>query len=118
MPSTIFSVLQDVRASIPNEIVFVYINQAFLHAPSRDLSKESLTVLKDLMLAQAQECFIEKVIGQDKKKGNIVAKLASSCAYMYANVLANLVRPDSEISGQFEKSWSELAKVCVLAYNQ
>lgn len=94
--------------------MFVYINDNFMHAPSRDLSKDSLILLKELMLAQAQECFIEKVIRQDKKKGNIVAKLASACAAMYASILANLLRPDSEISGQFEKSWSDLAKVSII----
>lgn len=57
-------------ALLTRSIVFGYINDNFMHAPSRDLSKESIEVIKELMLAQAQECFIEKVTTFDKKKVN------------------------------------------------
>ncbi|KAJ3334964.1 bck1-like resistance to osmotic shock [Kappamyces sp. JEL0680] len=42
---------------------FQFINDNFLHPPSVDLSRDSITVLVGLMLAQAQETFVEKVGG-------------------------------------------------------
>lgn len=89
--------------------VFNYINENFLHPPSKDLSPASINILRDLMLAQAQECFIEKVVGFDGKKGALVSKLSQKCAEMYESILQALA--NVELKGQFESSWTELAKV-------
>jgi hypothetical protein len=89
--------------------LFSYINENFLHAPSLDMSRESVKALVDLMLAQAQEVFIEKVLAE-KKKGALVAKLAAQAAHSY-NVAAEGLNHDS-LKGQFDKNWAEIAKVC------
>ena len=62
--------------------LYSYINENFLHAPSLDLSKECCKCLSELMLAQAQECFIIKVL-MEKKKGNVVSKLCNQLGFMY-----------------------------------
>ncbi|KNC98241.1 uncharacterized protein SPPG_06641 [Spizellomyces punctatus DAOM BR117] len=88
--------------------LFLYINDNFLHAPSLDLSRDSIKTLADLMLAQAQECFIEKVI-MEKKKGALVAKLAAQAAHVYQNVADGLA--NEAIRSQFDRAWIELVKV-------
>ncbi|KAI7297856.1 BRO1-domain-containing protein, partial [Hortaea werneckii] len=49
--------------------MFTYINENFLHAPSTDLSRETVKTLISIMLAQAQEVFIEKQVFDQKKPG-------------------------------------------------
>lgn len=62
--------------------MFVYINENFLHAPSTDLSRETVKILINVMLAQGQEVFLEKQTADQKKPG-FLAKLASQAAYLY-----------------------------------
>ena len=88
--------------------LFQYINDNFLHAPSVDMSRDSIKCLVDLMLAQAQECFIEKVL-LEKKKGTLVAKLASQLAFLYATTCDGF--SSASLAGQFDKTWGELVKV-------
>ncbi|KAJ3057219.1 bck1-like resistance to osmotic shock [Rhizophlyctis rosea] len=88
--------------------LFAYINDNFLHAPSVDLSRDSIKTLVELMLAQAQECMIEKMV-QEKKKGALVAKLAAQTAHMYGNVLDGLT--NDAVSSQFQKAWVDLVKI-------
>ncbi|TPX40515.1 hypothetical protein SeMB42_g05962 [Synchytrium endobioticum] len=88
--------------------LFSYINDNFLHAPSLDLSRDSIKALADLVLAQAQECFIEKVV-LEKKRGTLVAKLAAQAAHQYTMALEGLGH--ASLKGQFEKAWPELIKV-------
>jgi programmed cell death 6-interacting protein len=47
-----------------------------------DLTPESASMLEKLMLAQAQECVLEKAIA-DKKAPGVVARLAKQCAVFY-----------------------------------
>lgn len=42
--------------------IFNQINEKFLHPPSVDLSRESISFLTDMMLMQAQEVLIEKIL--------------------------------------------------------
>ena len=79
-----------------------------MHAPSVDLSRDSIKTLVELMLAQAQECMIEKMVFE-KKKGGLVAKLAAQTAHMYGNVLDGLT--NDAVSSQFMKAWVDLVKV-------
>ena len=48
--------------------MFTYINENFLHAPSTDLSRDTVKTLISIMLAQAQEVFLEKQIADGKGK--------------------------------------------------
>ncbi|KAF3089125.1 bck1-like resistance to osmotic shock [Orbilia oligospora] len=63
--------------------MFTYINENFLHAPSSDLSRETVRTLINIMLAQAQEVFLEKQIGDGKKPG-MLAKLAAQAGFLYS----------------------------------
>ncbi|KAJ1565858.1 bck1-like resistance to osmotic shock [Nowakowskiella sp. JEL0078] len=88
--------------------LFSYINDNFLHAPSTDLSRDSIKTLVDLMLAQAQEIFLEKLISE-KKAGTLVSKLAAHTAFAYNSVAEGLL--NESLKGQFEKSWIDLSKI-------
>ncbi|KAI8847540.1 BRO1-like domain-containing protein [Chytridium lagenaria] len=88
--------------------LFQYINENFLHAPSVDLSRDSIKSLVDLMLAQAQEVFLEKVLAE-KKKGALPSKLAAQAAHFYAAALEGL--STEAVKGQFDKPWVEVVKI-------
>lgn len=62
-----------------------YINTNFLHAPSKDLSRYFMETMCNLMLAQAQECFLEKVI-ENKKSGTFISKICFYIVSMMAKV--------------------------------
>src|SRR5436190_3025906 len=69
--------------------MFTYINENFLHAPSTDLSRDTVKTLIQIMLAQGQEVFLEKQIA-DQKKPALLAKLASQAAYSYSQAIAGV----------------------------
>ncbi|KAK9765041.1 bck1-like resistance to osmotic shock [Basidiobolus ranarum] len=69
--------------------MFIYINENFLHAPSTDLSQDIVQILSQLMLSQAQECFIEKSIGE-KKKDSLIADLANQASWSYGSIVEAL----------------------------
>ena len=95
--------------------LFSFINENFLHAPSVDMSRDSIKTLTELALAQAQECFLEKVTVVEKKKGNLASKLCAQLAFMYVNVLDGFSL--ESVIGQFEKAWVDLIKVFLQKYN-
>lgn len=82
--------------------MFTYINENFLHAPSTDLSRETVKTLISIMLAQGQEVFIEKQI-QDGKKPGLLAKLSSQAAYLYAQAVEGV--QDNVSRAVFERVW-------------
>uniref|UniRef100_A0A8H7TQU2 BRO domain-containing protein 1 n=1 Tax=Bionectria ochroleuca TaxID=29856 RepID=A0A8H7TQU2_BIOOC len=82
--------------------MFTYINENFLHAPSSDLSRETVKTLIHVMLAQAQEVFLEKQIN-DKKKNALLAKLASQAGCFYNQAYESAL--ESANKAIFEKSW-------------
>lgn len=82
--------------------MFTYINENFLHAPSADLSRETVKTLIHIMLAQAQEVFLEKQVA-DKKKISLLAKLAAQAAYLYGQALEGV--QDNVNKVIFEKVW-------------
>ncbi|KAH0207839.1 BRO1-domain-containing protein, partial [Aureobasidium melanogenum] len=82
--------------------MFTYINENFLHAPSTDLSRDTVKTLIAIMLAQGQEVFLEKQIADGKKVG-LMAKLASQAAYLYTQALEGV--QDNVAKAIFERVW-------------
>ncbi|KAI9491620.1 BRO1-like domain-containing protein [Zychaea mexicana] len=89
--------------------VFQYINDNFLHAPSQDLSRETVKMLSELMLAQAHECFLESSI-REKKRDGLVAKLASHAVWVYGNLIDAMQDAVGRGVG-IEKAWITLCQV-------
>lgn len=88
--------------------MFTYINENFLHAPSADLSRDTVKTLIQVMLAQAQEVFLEKQVADQKKVG-LLAKLASQGAYLYAQALEGVQL--NVTSAIFERVWLLVTQV-------
>ncbi|KAL7747549.1 bck1-like resistance to osmotic shock [Sorochytrium milnesiophthora] len=82
--------------------IFQFINDNFLHAPSTDLSREVVKALSSLMLAQAQEVFLEKTLA-DKKRSNVVVKLTAALANMYSS-LNDAVVGDEKLKNYFDSN--------------
>ncbi|MCJ1286703.1 bck1-like resistance to osmotic shock [Xylographa opegraphella] len=83
--------------------MFTYINENFLHAPSIDLSRETVKTLISIMLAQAQEVLVEKQI-EEGKPAIMVAKLASQAAFLYSQAVEGITATNvSEVV--FERVW-------------
>lgn len=88
--------------------MFTYINENFLHAPSTDLSRETVKTLIQIMLAQGQEVFLEKQIADGKKVG-LLAKLASQAGYLYAQAVEGT--QENVNKAVFEKVWLLVVQV-------
>ncbi|KAI5866767.1 vacuolar protein-sorting protein BRO1 [Durotheca rogersii] len=82
--------------------MFTYINENFLHAPSSDLSRDTVKTLIQIMLAQAQEIFLERQVADQKKVG-LLAKLSSQAAYLYQQALEGV--QENVNKAIFEKVW-------------
>ncbi|KAI9798785.1 MAG: bck1-like resistance to osmotic shock [Piccolia ochrophora] len=82
--------------------MFTYINENFLHAPSTDLSRDTVKTLIAIMLAQGQEVFLEKQIADDKKVG-LLAKLASQAGSLFSQAVEGV--QDNVNRAIFEKVW-------------
>jgi hypothetical protein len=89
--------------------LFLYISDNFLHAASVDMSRDCIKTLVELSLAQAQECFIEKLVLCEHKKGALISKLCAQLSFMYSNVSDGFSL--ESLKGQFEKAWVEMVKV-------
>ena len=87
--------------------MFTYINENFLHAPSTDLSRETVKTLISIMLAQAQEVFLEKQISDGRKIG-LLAKLASQAASLYLQAVEGV--QDNVSRGVFDRLWLHLTQ--------
>lgn len=88
--------------------MFTYINENFLHAPSSDLSRDTVKTLINIMLAQAQEVFLEKQIADQKKVG-LLAKLSSQAATLYGQALEGV--QENVTKAVFEKVWLLVVQV-------
>jgi programmed cell death 6-interacting protein len=96
--------------------MITYINENFLHAPSADLNRDTVKTLIHVMLAQAQEVFLEKQVADNKKVG-LLAKLASQASYLYGQALEGV--QENVAKSIFEKVWLQVAQVCVVeAYDE
>lgn len=87
--------------------MFTYINDNFLHAPSTDLSRDTVKTLISITLAQAQEVFLEKQV-MDGKKPGFLAKLASQAAHIYSQATEGV--QENVANGIFEKVWSTVVQ--------
>ncbi|CAN6657035.1 vacuolar-sorting protein Bro1p [Trichomonascus vanleenenianus] len=80
--------------------IYHYIMENFLHAPSVDLSQDTVKSLSKLMLAQAQEVFLEKLV-QGSGKPSMMAKIAKGAANFYKSA-------GDSLQAEFnDKSWGE-----------
>lgn len=91
--------------------MFTYINENFLHAPSVDLSRETVKTMIQIMLAQAQEVFLEKQIADGKKVG-LLAKLASQTGHLFTQAVEGVQELVNK--AVFEKVWLLATQVCIL----
>lgn len=82
--------------------MFTYINENFLHAPSVDLSRETVKTLISITLAQAQEVFLEKQVADGKKAG-LLAKLAAQAHVLYSQAIEGC--QENVGKGIFDRSW-------------
>ena len=88
--------------------MFTYINENFLHAPSADLSRDTVKTLIQLMLAQGQEVFLEKQVTDGKKVG-LLAKLASQASFLYGQALEGV--QENVTKAVFERVWLLVTQV-------
>ncbi|KAJ9155030.1 Vacuolar protein-sorting protein BRO1 [Pleurostoma richardsiae] len=88
--------------------MFTYINENFLHAPSSDLSRETVKTLISIMLAQSQEVFLEKQI-TDQKKIGLLAKLAAQAGTLYQQAIEGV--QDNVNRAIFEKVWLLMVQI-------
>ncbi|KAJ7489516.1 BRO1-like domain-containing protein [Mycena latifolia] len=88
--------------------MLTYINENFLHAPSKDLSKEVVKFLVGLILAQATEVFWEKCV-EEKKGSALVSKMAWQAATMYTTLCEEV----KEFQGQniLDRHWVTLVQI-------
>ncbi|CUM64375.1 uncharacterized protein PRCAT00001977001 [Priceomyces carsonii] len=96
--------------------IYDFLNENFLHAPSNDLSKQTIQFLKKLMLAQSQEIFVLKVISGDveQTKNSLIAKLCLStsvhfeeCFKMIHHLLNGTHEPEFAIIDTAEEDFIE-----------
>ena len=90
--------------------MFTYINENFLHAPSTDLSRDTVKTLITLTLAQAQEVFTEKQI-EDGRKVGLLAKLASQAALLYAQAIEGV--QENVTKNIFDRLWLQVLQIKV-----
>ncbi|KAI9197132.1 BRO1-like domain-containing protein [Polychytrium aggregatum] len=91
-----------------------FIDKNFLHAPSKDMSNASVKTLVSLLLTQAQECFVEKLLSEGKS-GNLVAKLAAHITHAYRSVLEGF--SDESLEDQFPSNWTDIVTIKSKHYN-
>ncbi|CUM47737.1 Vacuolar protein-sorting protein BRO1 [Debaryomyces fabryi] len=80
--------------------IYQFLNENFLHAPSNDLHQGSVKFLEKLMLAQAQEVFVLKVISGDleQNKNSLIAKLCQGTTNHYTECF-NMVSNTNKSAG-------------------
>ena len=88
--------------------MFTYINENFLHAPSTDLSRDTVKTLISITLAQGQEVFLEKQV-EDGKKSGLLAKLASQAHHLYSQAVEGV--QENVAKGVFDPTWSKVVQI-------
>ncbi|KIX02191.1 uncharacterized protein Z518_08130 [Rhinocladiella mackenziei CBS 650.93] len=91
--------------------MFTYINDNFLHAPSTDLNRETVKILINIVLGQAQEIFLEKQV-RDGKKPALLAKLAAQAQFLFSQAKEGF--ESDHARGVFDPSWGKLIQIKTL----
>ncbi|KAJ8098265.1 BRO1-like domain-containing protein [Lipomyces tetrasporus] len=89
--------------------IYTFVAENFLHAPSADLNRDTVRALASLMLAQAQEVFVERLLVEGTTKPNMLTKLAKSASMMYKTAVEGL--STAVAKGWGERDWVLLASV-------
>ena len=82
--------------------------------PTPDLEPETLAVLADLMLAQAQEMIACKAIN-DKMKDAIIAKLCAQCDEYFSNVMRAMQK--EAVKNLWDSDWLPIISGKQAIYN-
>lgn len=90
--------------------VFSFIVENFLHAPSTDLSQDTVKAFTKLMLAQAQETFVMRFLSDSNSKPSMIAKLAKAASNLYKTAGDSLLEILQKQSWG-NKSWHQFCQV-------
>lgn len=74
-----------------------FISENFLHAPSSDLFTDTVNGFKSLMIAQAQEVFVIRLLTESSGanvKHSLIAKLSKGCSAMYGTAHETLSKAE------------------------
>jgi hypothetical protein len=82
--------------------MLTFINENFLHAPSTDLSRDVVKLLSGVMLTQAGEILVEKVISESKPH-NMIAKMANGVANGYTGLVDEV--KEFQGKGIIDRAW-------------
>ncbi|KAG5265147.1 hypothetical protein AALO_G00261920 [Alosa alosa] len=84
---------------------FAYLRDHHSHSFSSDMCSQTLTIYINLMLAQAQECLLEKSL-LDNRKSFLIARICAQVADYYKQCVKTLEAADSlSVLGKREKEW-------------
>ncbi|GME93399.1 unnamed protein product [Ambrosiozyma monospora] len=76
--------------------IFQFLQDNFINAPLDDLKIDSISAMKNLMKAEAQEAFLVNYLYSNTIKETLVAKLAMSAAHYYSHTLSSLGKLEEE----------------------
>ncbi|KAK2887378.1 hypothetical protein QQF64_013494 [Cirrhinus molitorella] len=85
---------------------FAHLRDHFNHSYSSDMSSQALSINISLMLAQAQECLLEKTL-LDNRKSHLIAKICAQVCDYYKDCLRVLDNSES-VPGRIQKEWRKL----------
>jgi len=83
--------------------------------PTPDLDPDTLGILADLMLAQAQEMIAIKAMKDHAKKPAIVAKVCSQCEDMYAGLMRSIQK--ESVRNLWDSTWLQSVSGKQAIYN-
>lgn len=85
---------------------FTYLRDHYNHSYSSDMSGQALSIKISLMLAQAQECLLEKTL-LDNRKSHLIAKICARVCEYYKDCLRLLDNSEC-VPGRIQKEWGKL----------
>ncbi|XP_043073303.1 tyrosine-protein phosphatase non-receptor type 23b [Puntigrus tetrazona] len=88
---------------------FTHIRDHFNYSYSSDMNSQALSVNISLMLAQAQECLLEKTL-LDNRKSHLIAKICAQVCDYYKDCLRVLDNSEC-VPGRIQKEWRKLVNM-------
>ncbi|CAM4635979.1 unnamed protein product [Leuciscus chuanchicus] len=85
---------------------FTHLRDHYNHSYSSDMSGQALSIIISLMLAQAQECLLEKTL-LDNRKSHLIAKICARVCDYYKDCLRLLDNSEC-VPGRIQKEWGKL----------